>query len=269
MIFHSLGSLFMCKMDMDRFIEVKEWQHVTESNERIDYITKNLQIVQSEDVFSFSMDAVLLARFAWVPITRGSIVDLCSGNGVIPLVLSTRSRVPITGVEIQPRLKDMADRSIQLNNLSAQIQCIEADVRETTVPIAQADLVTCNPPYFAATGETEYHNNPHFDAARHERNGTLQDIVKAASRMVKQKGKVAMVLRPERFLELVHLYQQYGIEPKRAKWIHPLADRPANILLLEGIKAGRPGLTIEPPLIVYDDQRQYTKEFRNYYEGSD
>lgn len=241
---------------------------MTESNERIDYITKNLQIIQSEEVFSFSMDAVLLARFAWVPITRGTIIDLCSGNGVIPLVLSTRSQVSMTGVEIQPRLKEMADRSIRLNELSDRIQCIEGDVRELHSTMKQADLVTCNPPYFAATGEAEYHSNPHFAAARHEKNGTLQDIVQAASRMVKQKGKVAMVLRPERFLELVQLYQQYGIEPKRAKWIHPLADRPANILLLEGIKNGRPGLTIEPPLIVYDENRQYTKEFQNYYEGS-
>ena len=237
--------------------------------ERIDYITQQLHIIQSKQVFSFSIDAVLLARFTYVPITRGSIIDLCSGNGVIPLVLSTRSSVPITGIEIQPTLVDMANRSVHLNQLEHQIRIIQADVREKSLKnmTGQADLVTCNPPYFATPGEKEWNENPYLAAARHERNGTLEEIVEAASYLVKPRGKVAMVLRPERMMELLELFRRYRIEPKQMKLIYPKEGKDANILLLEGTKNGKPRLRCLPPLTVYDSNGNYTEEFQKYYDG--
>src|SRR5690606_1540848 len=92
--------------------------------ERVDdLLTHRLGIIQSEEVFSFSMDAVLLARFATLP-ARGKVLDLCAGNGVIPLLLSTRTKAQIDGVELQERLWDMADRSVRMNGLQAQIRMI-------------------------------------------------------------------------------------------------------------------------------------------------
>ncbi len=242
--------------------------HLSEG-ERLDYITEGLHIIQSKEVFAFSIDAVLLARFTYIPVTKGTIIDLCSGNGIIPLVLSTRSRVPITGIELQPRLADMARRSAQYNNLDHKLRFIEGDVRNKNIidNIGQADLVTCNPPYFATTGQNEWNDNPYFTNARHERNGTLTDMVEAASQLVKQKGKVSMVLRPERLSELMEAYRKYRLEPKRLKCIYPKEGKNANIVLLEGMKDGKPGLTCLPPLTVYTEDGKYTEEFRKYYEG--
>ncbi|MFZ4454498.1 tRNA1(Val) (adenine(37)-N6)-methyltransferase [Salibacterium aidingense] len=236
--------------------------------ERLDYIGGGRHIIQSSQVFAFSLDAVLLARFTYVPLTKGSIIDLCSGNGVIPLVLSARSSVPITGVEIQPKLADMAVRSAVYNQ-TPQISIMEDDVRnpELSKKIGQADLVTCNPPYFSTPSEGEKNRSPYFTLARHEEHGTLEDIISAASGLVKQKGKVSMVLRPERMVELLTTFRKYRIEPKRMKIIYPKAGKDANILLTEGIKDGKPGLTCHPPLTVYDAKGNYTEEFKSYYEG--
>ncbi|MFD2625515.1 tRNA1(Val) (adenine(37)-N6)-methyltransferase [Salibacterium salarium] len=238
--------------------------------ERFDFISSGLHIIQSQHVFSFTIDAVLLARFAYVPITKGSIIDLCSGNGVIPLVLSTRSEVSMTGVEIQSKLVDMARRSAQYNQLQTQLSFIEADVREKKLvnKTGEADLVTCNPPYFATAMDKDQNTNPSFTAARHEKYGTLDDIIQAASKLVKQKGKLAMVHRPERLPELIETFRKYRIEPKRMKCIFPKADKDANILLIEGIKEGKPGMTCLPPLTVYSENGTYTEEFKTYYEGT-
>ncbi|SFM42596.1 tRNA1(Val) (adenine(37)-N6)-methyltransferase [Salibacterium qingdaonense] len=240
-----------------------------QEGERLDYITRELSIIQSSLVFAFSIDAVLLARFTYVPKTKGTIIDLCSGNGVIPLVLSTRSSVPITGVEIQRLLVDMAGRSVIWNHKQEQIVMKEADVRdpELRTKIGEADLVTCNPPYFPTPQDAEKNSNPFFTSARHEQHGTLDDIICAASGMVKQKGKVSMVLRPERMVELFETFRKYRIEPKRMKMVYPKHGKEANILLAEGMKDGKAGLTCLPPLTVYDEKGAYTEEFRRYYEG--
>ncbi|MFB5663737.1 tRNA1(Val) (adenine(37)-N6)-methyltransferase [Alteribacillus sp. HJP-4] len=237
--------------------------------ERLDYITEELLIIQSEDVFSFSIDAVLLARFCYVPKTKGRIVDLCSGNGVIPFVLTQRSSVPIIGVELQKRLCDMAERSAVINQTAPQVSFLEKDVRELHLEDigGAADLVTCNPPYFATPGRNEENNNPYLLKARHERNGVLLDFVRTASQSVKEKGKVAMVLRPERLLELMNAFRTFRIEPKRMKCVHPKSSKEANMILLEGIKCGKKGMSILPPLVVYHENGSYTKEFRQYYDG--
>ena len=119
-------------------------------DERLDYLlAENLRIIQSPSVFSFSLDAVLLSKFVSIPYHKGKIVDLCSGNGVIPLFKCTYKGTD-NGVEIQPRLFEMAERSIRYNQLEQQIQMILGDVKEIPkqLGIEKYDVVTCNPPYF-------------------------------------------------------------------------------------------------------------------------
>ncbi|WP_432442812.1 tRNA1(Val) (adenine(37)-N6)-methyltransferase, partial [Mesobacillus selenatarsenatis] len=140
-------------------------------DERLDYLlAEDLRIIQSPNVFSFSLDAVLLARFVWVPIQKGKIVDLCSGNGVIPLFLSARTKGTITGVEIQERLYDMAVRSIEYNNLEERLHMIHGDLKDVPKELGyeKYDVVTCNPPYFPTPSNEEINANEHLAIARHE-----------------------------------------------------------------------------------------------------
>jgi tRNA1(Val) A37 N6-methylase TrmN6 len=237
-------------------------------SERLDdLMTHNLKIIQSREVFSFSMDAVLLARFVQLP-KRGSIVDLCTGNGVIPLLLSTRTEAEIYGVEIQERLYDMAARSVQHNRLEHRIRIIHGDLKDSIEQLGRGkfDVVTVNPPYLPIHG-SEINAKPHVAIARHELCCTLDDVVRVSAGLVRSGGKVAMVHRPSRFAEVMTTMRKYRLEPKRIRFVHPRMEQPANIVLIECIRDGQPEVNILPPLIVYESEGHYTPEIYEIYNG--
>lgn len=239
------------------------------SDERLDHLLgKEGCIIQSPSVFSYSLDAALLAQFAWVPIQQGKLVDLCAGNGAIPLFLSYRTKGTITGLEIQPRLVDMARRSIAFNEKQDQLKMIEGDVKEAGKQLGYGlyDSVTCNPPYFLANESSNRNQSEHYTIARHEVLCTLEDCIRSAADLLKQGGKTAFVHRPERLLDIVTLMRQYRLEPKRMQLIYPKEGKEANMLLIEGIKDAKPGLKVLPPFIVYEQDDTYTEQMRNQFD---
>ncbi|MDQ0157795.1 tRNA1(Val) (adenine(37)-N6)-methyltransferase [Robertmurraya andreesenii] len=239
-------------------------------DERLDYLlAEDLRIIQSPSVFAFSLDAVLLARFVYVPIQKGHLIDLCSGNGVIPLFLSTRSKGQITGVEIQERLYDMAIRSFEYNKLGSRVQMIHGDIKEMPARLGKEkyDVVTCNPPYFPTPSKEEMNENEHLAIARHEIYCTLEDTIRISSHLVKQGGKVAFVHRPGRLLDIVTLMRNYRLEPKRIQLVYPKKGKEANILLIEAIKDGKADLKILSPLYVYEENNEYTPEMQEILYG--
>lgn len=242
------------------------------NDERLDYLlAEDLRIIQSPSVFSFSLDAVLLARFAYVPLKRGKIVDLCTGNGAIPLFLSARTESQIIGVELQERLADMARRSVAYNGLSEQISIIDGDVKEipALLGIEKYDVVTCNPPYFPADNMSDKNLSEHMAIARHELHLTLDEAVQSASKLLKQGGKAAFVHRSGRLIDIIMAMRAHRLEPKRVRLVYPKAGKEANTLLIEGIKDGKPDLKVLPPLIVYTDTGEYTEEVRELLYGSE
>ncbi|MBB6674890.1 tRNA1(Val) (adenine(37)-N6)-methyltransferase [Cohnella nanjingensis] len=237
--------------------------------ERIDdLLTRDLKIIQSAEVFSFSLDAVLLARFAGIP-PRGRVLDLCTGNGVVPLLLSTRTQARIEGIEIQPRLADMARRSVALNGLEDRIYIIEGNLKE--LPALQGpdayDAITVNPPY-KPVGTGEHKGNLHQAMARHELGCTLEDVTAACARLVKPGGRVSMVHRPSRLAEIIDAMRRCRLEPKRIRFVHSRIDAEANMVLIEASLGGKPEVRLLPPLIVYEgDGRQYAPELLDVFYG--
>lgn len=236
-------------------------------DERLDYLftDQSMQIIQSPTVFSYSIDAVLLADFAQVPLKRGKVIDLCTGNGVIPLLLSKHTERPITGVEIQDRLYDMAVRSIELNNKQEQITMIHGDLNDMPNFFRndKFDLVTVNPPYFTTTDKKQLNNNDYLTIARHEILVSLEQVIKTSSQLVKSGGKIAMVHRPNRLVDILTLMRAYKLEPKRIRFVYPKAGKEANILLIEAIRDGKPDLKHLSPLYVYNEDGSYTKELHD------
>lgn len=241
-------------------------------DERLDYLlAEDLRIIQSPSVFAFSLDAVLLAKFINVPFQKGKIVDLCSGNGIVPLLLSTRTKASIEGVEIQERLYDMACRSVGYNQLSEQIKMIHGDLKDIakTIGYSKYDVVTCNPPYFPTPSHEEINKNEHYAIARHEIMCTLEDVVRVSSQLLRQGGKAAFVHRPGRLMDILSLMRQYRIEPKRLQFVYPKTVKEANTILIEGIKDGSPDLKVLPPLVVYNEQNEYNPEIRRILYGDE
>lgn len=239
-------------------------------DERLDYLlAEELRIIQSPSVFAFSLDAVLLAKFVKVPVQKGKLVDLCSGNGIIPLLLSTRTKGTILGVEIQERLYDMACRSVDYNGLTQQIEMIHGDLKEIakTIGYSKYDVVTCNPPYFPTPSQDEINQNEYYAIARHEIMCSLEDVIRVSSQLLRQGGKAAFVHRPGRLMDILSLMRKYRIEPKRLQFVYPKSSKEANTILIEGIKDGSPDLKVLPPLVVYNEQNEYNPEMRKILYG--
>ncbi|WP_349409049.1 tRNA1(Val) (adenine(37)-N6)-methyltransferase [Pseudalkalibacillus sp. SCS-8] len=235
--------------------------------ERVDYIIENeLKIIQSSSVFTFSLDAVLLANFVHVPIKKGKLLDLCTGTGAIPLLLTRRTNGRITGIEIQEKLVSMAERSVELNQLENQINVIHANILDSERNAEQDyDVVTCNPPYFASQNPEDHHSNEHFAIARHEIHCTLDDVVRISAKHLRNGGKAAFVHRPERLMDLLTSMRKYNLEPKRLQLVHPKEGKEANMVLVEGAKNGKPDLKLLPPIVVFDQNGQYSEEVMQAY----
>ncbi len=240
--------------------------------ERVDELYANeIKIIQSSEVFSFSLDAVLLADFTQPVLKRtGRIVDLCAGNGAIGLFLTKKTRAHITEVEVQSRLADMAKRSILLNNLNPQVTCLNVDLKNIQKHISKdsVDTLICNPPYFADRVDSKKNPNKYLAIARHESTASLADIVHIISGLLKMGGKMFMVHRPERLQELLRLLDDNRLVPKRIKLVYPKKEREANMILIEAIKDGRPGgMRFVPPVIVYNSENEYMPEVRRILYG--
>jgi tRNA1(Val) A37 N6-methylase TrmN6 len=230
-------------------------------------MTHQLRIIQSDEVFSFSLDAVLLARFCTVPL-RGKIIDLCTGNAVIPLLMSTRTKATIHAVEIQERLADMALRSVVLNRLQEQIHITHGDLRlaHETFGHGQFDLVTVNPPYLPVIAGVQ-NTNEHFAAARHEIHCNLEEVVTSCAKLVRAGGKAAMVHRPSRLVDIMSLMRQNRLEPKRIRFVHPRIGEEANMVLVEAIKDGKPEVRLLPPVIAFKNESEYGEELMQIFYG--
>lgn len=231
--------------------------------ERIDQLyADDIKIIQSPSVFSFSLDAVLLANFPKIP-KKGTIVDLCAGNGAVGLFVAKKTQGKIYQIELQEKLADMAQRSVRLNHLENQNEVLAMDVKDSLakIPSDSCDLVLCNPPYFKNLPNNRKNPNPYYAIARHEVHTNLNEILFVSSKLLKMNGHFAMVHRPDRFLEIIDLMKKNRLAPKRVQFVYPKAGREANILLIEGIKDGKTdGFKVLPPMFTYDATGNYSLE---------
>jgi len=229
-----------------------------------------LKFFQSRSGYRFSLDALLLAHFATVK-RREKVIDLGTGNGVIPLVLaSLHSSVSITGVEFQTAMAERAALNVKLNQLDKQIQIRQGDVRSVASvgPANSFDVVVCNPPYRRA-GSGRVSPNDEKQIARHEIQGGLSDFLDAAAFLLRAKGRLALVYLAGRAIDLLASMRQMGLEPKRLRMVHSFADGAASLVLVEGVKGGRSGVEIQPPLVVYRRGEEYGDEVAAMIAGSD
>lgn len=224
---------------------------------------KNRKIFQDDECFSFSLDSVMLANFVTIRLRDRNILDLGTGNGAIPLIVSLRTDKNIVGVEIQKRLSDMAEKSVKYNNLSEQIKIINVDMKEfvNSNNIESFDVITCNPPYFRVNEKNYFNLSLEKLIARHEVKVTLSDVFYVSRKLLKNNGNLAIVHRPERLLEIFDLFRKNSIEPKRIRFVYEKVSKESTLVLIEGQKNGRPGLKIEKPLILYNEDGSMTGEY--------
>ena len=226
----------------------------------------NRKIYQNTDFFSFSLDSVMLANFVTVRLRDKEILDLGTGNGVIPLILSLRTDKKIEGVEIQEKLYSLASKSVSYNHLDNQISIVCSDMKYyvSKNTIERFDVVTCNPPYFKVNDKNYFNDSSEKTIARHEVKISLEEVVMVASKVLKNNGTFAMVHRTERLLEIFDLFRKYHIEPKRIRFVYEFVHKPSTLVLIEGVKHGKQGLKVEAPFIMKMDDGSYSLEYERF-----
>ena len=238
------------------------------AGERLDDLQiKGYEIIQSPGRFCFGMDAVLLSSYAKIR-NRELALDLGTGTGILPILLEAKNEGEhYTGLEIQEESADMARRSVSHNGLEDKIDIVTGDIKEASGIFGAASfhVITTNPPYMI--GEHGLKNEKEaLYSARHEALCTLDDILRESARLLKPKGRFYMVHRPFRLPEILAKMSAYGIEPKRMRLVYPYIDKEPNMVLLEGLRGGRPRMQVEPPLIVYQKDGEYTEELMKIYQ---
>lgn len=224
-------------------------------------IDGGLRLWQSRSGYRFSLDALLLAHFVTVK-PRQRIADLGAGSGVIALLLSyLHPTATLVGIEVQPSLAARARRSVALNGLTERIDIVAGDLRGIAahLPAASCHVVVSNPPFRKVTSGRTSRGAERL-LARHEIAGTLKDFLAAADYLLPAKGRLAMIYLAERAVELLAALRARGLEPKRLRWVHSSAGGPAQLLLVESVKGGKPGVTVLPPLIIYRQGKVYCAE---------
>ncbi len=233
--------------------------------ERLDKVPGTpYEIIQDKRLFSYGVDAILLSFFAK---PKGVVMDLGTGTGVIPLRLADDPNIKrIYGVELQEIVAEMAEKSVYLNKLEDKIQILNEDLRKLPESFSRAsiDTIVTNPPYMKP-GAALVNPEENHAYSRHELTCTLEDIMRVSGYLLKPLGKLYMVHRPNRLVDVLCEMRSNGIEPKLMTWVYPKPGKPANLFLVEGVKGGRRDLKYGDPITVYGEDGDYTDQIYAIY----
>ena len=236
-------------------------------NERIDYVPgSNLKIIQDKKRFCYGIDAILLSNFTKAK-NKSLVMDLGTGTGIIPLRLySLYNMGKVIGVEIQSEVAEMANRSIKLNHLEDKIEILNMDLKDIPSNFKKGtfDIVTSNPPYMK-NGSGIINPDESLSISRHEIKCNLEDVIKVSQYLLKDRGRLYLIHRPNRLVDIIWTMRKYGLEPKTLRFIQPKASEKPNLLLLECIKGGNTELKFQKPLVVYNNNGEYTDEIYEIY----
>lgn len=230
-------------------------------NDVLDY---GIKIYQDNTCFKFSLDSVLLAEFIEVKSSKLNILDLCTGNCVIPLILANKYSNNIVAVELQQKIFNLAKNSVDLNKMSKQIKIINDNAIniDKYYKTEYFDIVSCNPPYFKMHQKSIINLNDYKSIARHELKINLEEIISIASRMLKNKGYFYLVHRTERLEEIIHTLNKYNLRIKNIQFVYTKDNDNSSLVLIKALKNGNFGLKVNPPIFInrYNSYKNIFKE---------
>ncbi len=239
-----------------------------EKNEKVEDLQfNNLKIIQNKKWFCFGMDSVLISNFAKNIKNNAKVADLGSGTGIIAVLLSGKTKAKkIYCVEKQPEMAQILNKNIELNNLQDKLEVINKDIME--LELKPVDAVVMNPPYKKANTGIKNENKQKF-ISKFETTATLSDFVGVAKKILKDGGKLFIVHRPERLVDVISSLRENNLEPKRIQFVysHEHSEENAKLFLLEAVKNAKPFMKVEKSIYVYNENGEYTDEIYKIYKG--
>lgn len=227
---------------------------------------KGYKLIQKKHGFKFGLDAVILAHFSSSK-KNARVIDLGTGTGIIAILTAIKTSAKnIVGLEIQEEMAEMAERSVILNNLQDKVKIVKGDIKECSNLFGRAtfDEVISNPPYIS-NGKGLLNPNDAKAISRHEVMCNLEDVIRESSKLLIPGGNISMVHKPARLAEIIYTMKKWNIEPKIMRLVQPSIGKKPNLILIKGTKGGNPELKILEPLIVFDEEGNYTTEIDHIY----
>ena len=243
--------------------------NILKENERIDDLQiNNFKIIQNTDGFCFGIDSVILSDFAKDLKNKSKVIDLGTGTGIISFLLIAKTKLEnIVGIEVQPEVADMANRSIQLNHLENKFKIINCNIKDilNNVEKESFDVVVSNPPYKKNNTGGKNENEKKL-ISRHEVLADIFDFIKASKQVLKDKGTLYLVHRPERLTDIMLALMQNKIQPKKMRFVYSKEDsKEAKLVLIKAVKNGGDFLQVEKPLYIYKNNDKYNEEIIKIY----
>ena len=243
-------------------------ENLLKENERIDDLEfKNLKIIQNKDGFCFGIDAVLLSDFAKDIRNNSIVIDLGTGTGILPILLSGKTNLSkIYGIEIQQDVANMAKRSVELNNLEDKIEIINDNIKnlENIFEKNTFEAIVTNPPYKKINSGAINENEKKL-ISRHEITANLEDFIKISFKLLKDKGSFYMIHRPERLVDIISLLRENKLEPKKIRMVYSNVNSEPVLVLIKSVKNAKEFLKFEKPLFIYEENGEYTNEILKIY----
>ena len=231
------------------------------------FFNGRIKVKQDRGGYRFSIDAILLAAQA-APGPEDKVVDLGTGCGIISLIMAYRNPgIMVYAVEVQAELARLALTNVRDNRLQDRITVLDTDMKTIKPDMTDGpvDLVVCNPPY-RRPDSGRINPNHQRAVARHELKANLQDVTASTRRILKTSGRFVTIYSAERTADMLWQMRSDSLEPKYIRTIHSNARSEAKLVLVEGTKGGNPGLKIGPPLILYQDNGDYTDAVQRMFD---
>lgn len=226
---------------------------------------KNRKIYQDDNYFKFSIDGVLLANFVKYKLTTKKVLDIGTGTGIIPLILTMKSDVMVDAIEIQKELVELFRKTIKINQLDKSINLIHDDIKDYSVQtenLNKYDIVISNPPYFS-----KEQNKTIKDNAKHENFLSLEELIVASKKILKDRGALYLIYNTARLDEIFNLFELNNFSISTLRFIHDNVNKPSKLVLIEASKNGNTMIKILPPLVLYEKDGIMTEEYSNIYQG--
>ncbi len=225
--------------------------------------SKKLKIYQDDNFFKFSIDGVLLANFIELKLTTKKILDIGTGTGIIPLLLTTKTKLPIDAIEIQKELCDIFKMTLEYNQLNNQINIIHNDIKTYSKQnhhLNQYDILICNPPYYNGKCQNQIKSKQ-----RHQSNLDLRELMESSKRLLKTKGSLFLVYDSMEFNKVIKIINEYDFSIKKVQFVYYNRNKNSSIFLLECVKNGKTQTDILPPFILYDEDNKKTKQYYSIF----
>lgn len=219
-------------------------------NDLYDYVP--LKIYQDDKYFKFSLDSVLLAEFVNLTTRTKNILELCSGNCAVSMILSTKTKANITAVEVQKEIYELGKESIEYNKLSDRINFVLSDVKDVKnyFPGNNINIIVCNPPYFKKNNTSFINDDKTKAIARHELLVSLDEIIEISSKILQKDGELYLVHRSERLDEIINSCFKYNIKVKKVQLISTKDGKEPTLVLVKCVKGSNPGIKISPVISI-------------------